>query len=293
MARPIRGAGITAVAAGLCVVLVVAVGYVLVRFTDVRVPFVSDTCRAYSVHGVATLIPEQLAHAATIAAVGITRNVEQRGITVALATALQESKLRNLSHGDRDSVGLFQQRPSQGWGTARQLQDPHYASNEFFTGLQQVRGWQQMSITEAAQAVQRSAHPAAYAKWESDARTLASAFSGDQSQAVTCRLRENGDRVESAPAKLRASLARDYDELELRTAPGPLPTLTLELGSAGSIDSPGEVAGWRAAHWLVAKSRKYGLRQVAFGGAVWSASSGTWETDDSTTAQQLIIRLGA
>ncbi|NYI03446.1 cell wall-associated NlpC family hydrolase [Allostreptomyces psammosilenae] len=83
-----------------------------------------------------------------------------------MATALQESSLRNLSYGDRDSLGLFQQRPSQGWGTAEQIQDPVYASTKFYEGLLAVDGWESMTLTQAAQAVQRSDFPDAYAKWE-------------------------------------------------------------------------------------------------------------------------------
>src|SRR5690349_9898321 len=91
-----------------------------------------------------TLNAEQIANAATITAVGITRKIPQRGLVVALATAWQESKLENLDGGDRDSIGLFQQRPRQGWGTPEQIADPRYAANAFYTGLLKVKGWEQM-----------------------------------------------------------------------------------------------------------------------------------------------------
>ena len=131
-----------------------------------------------SVNGV-ELTGEQRRNAATIVAVGRTLGVPDRGIVIALAAALQESSLRNLSHGDRDSVGLFQQRPSQGWGTKAALQDPATAAELFFVGnpgktrgLLGVRGWSSMSLTNAAQAVQVSAYPNEYAKWEQTARAL-------------------------------------------------------------------------------------------------------------------------
>ncbi|WIE76828.1 LysM peptidoglycan-binding domain-containing protein [Curtobacterium sp. MCSS17_007] len=131
-----------------------------------------------SVNGV-ELTGEQRRNAATIVAVGRTLGVPDRGIVIALAAALQESSLRNLSHGDRDSVGLFQQRPSQGWGTTAALQDPATAAELFYTGnpgktrgLMDVRGWSSMSLTAAAQAVQVSAYPDEYAKWEQTARAL-------------------------------------------------------------------------------------------------------------------------
>lgn len=115
---------------------------------------------------------EQVPNAKTIQATGVAMNIPARGQVVALATALQESGLRNLTYGDRDSLGLFQQRPSQGWGTANQILDPVHASTKFYEGLKKVSGWQSLSITQAAQAVQRSGFPEAYAKWEPLATAL-------------------------------------------------------------------------------------------------------------------------
>jgi cell wall-associated NlpC family hydrolase len=115
---------------------------------------------------------EQVANAAIIAAVGTQQRVPVAGQLIAIATAMQESSLRNLPGGDRDSVGLFQQRPSQGWGSPQQLRDPVYAAHAFYQRLLEVPGWQTMPLTNAAQAVQLSAHPTAYAKWTNDARQL-------------------------------------------------------------------------------------------------------------------------
>ncbi|MFF0740574.1 C40 family peptidase [Streptomyces sp. NPDC004111] len=119
---------------------------------------------------------EQLPHAQTIIATGLSLRVPAKGQIIALATALQESRLRNLASGDRDSLGLFQQRPSQGWGTAQQIRDPVYAAEKFYTALLKVGGWQQMTVAQAAQAVQKSAFPDAYAKWESLAAELQKAI---------------------------------------------------------------------------------------------------------------------
>jgi cell wall-associated NlpC family hydrolase len=99
-----------------------------------------------------------------------------RAWVIALATAQQESGLRNLAHGDRDSLGLFQQRPSQGWGTPQQLMNPTYAATKFYQRLVQVPNWQTIPLTEAAQAVQRSAFPNAYAQWEPLAQSLVEAM---------------------------------------------------------------------------------------------------------------------
>ncbi|WUH90354.1 NlpC/P60 family protein [Streptomyces sp. NBC_00433] len=119
---------------------------------------------------------EQIPNAKAIVVTGITLQVPARGQIIALATALQESRLRNLPSGDRDSIGLFQQRPSQGWGTPAQLLDPVYASTRFYTVLLAVPGWQQLTVTQAAQAVQKSALPDAYATWEPLATALQQAI---------------------------------------------------------------------------------------------------------------------
>ncbi|MFD3910045.1 C40 family peptidase [Streptomyces sp. NPDC058603] len=115
---------------------------------------------------------EQIPNAQSIVATGISLQVPRRGQIVALATAMQESRLRNLTYGDRDSLGLFQQRPSQGWGTAEQIRDPVYASERFYKALLKVEGWRQMTVTQAAQAVQKSGYPDAYAQWEPLATAL-------------------------------------------------------------------------------------------------------------------------
>ncbi|MEU3712156.1 C40 family peptidase [Streptomyces catenulae] len=119
---------------------------------------------------------EQVPNAKTIQATGVAMGIPARGQVVALATALQESGLRNLSYGDRDSLGLFQQRPSQGWGTANQILDPVHASTKFYEGLKKVPGWESLSVAQAAQAVQRSGFPDAYAKWEPLATALQKAI---------------------------------------------------------------------------------------------------------------------
>lgn len=114
----------------------------------------------------------QTRNAATITSVARTRELPPRAAVIAVATASQESSLHNLRHGDRDSVGLFQQRPSQGWGTADQLTDPVYASSAFYDALVDVPDWQTRPLTEVAQSVQRSALPSAYAEWEQAAGGL-------------------------------------------------------------------------------------------------------------------------
>jgi hypothetical protein len=137
------------------------------------------TCRTEA-EGSAALIEatdlsdEQIQNAITIYTVGAERGLPEQAMVVALATAMQESTLRNLGHlgeaNDHDSLGLFQQRPSSGWGTPEQIQDPVYASNKFYDKLESIEGWEGMAVTDAAQSVQISAFPDAYAKWEPFAR---------------------------------------------------------------------------------------------------------------------------
>ncbi|MET7835650.1 hypothetical protein ABZS44_22835 [Micromonospora sediminicola] len=125
------------------------------------------------------LTDEQTANAEAIIAATKKAGLPERAAVVSIATALQESKLENLGHlGDRndhDSLGLFQQRPSSGWGTPEQITDPEYSTLAFLKGLKQVDGWQDMPLTEAAQTVQVSAYPDAYAQWEQQAADIVAA----------------------------------------------------------------------------------------------------------------------
>ncbi|MGN9893287.1 hypothetical protein [Micromonospora sp. L31] len=119
---------------------------------------------------------EQTANVKAIIAATKKSGMDERAAVVAIATALQESKLENLGHlGDRndhDSQGLFQQRPSSGWGTVEQITDPEYSTMAFLKGLKQVDGWKDMPLTKAAQTVQVSAYPDHYAQWEKQAADL-------------------------------------------------------------------------------------------------------------------------
>ncbi|MFE9190128.1 hypothetical protein ACFYL6_11000 [Micromonospora sp. NPDC007208] len=123
-----------------------------------------------------TLNDEQTANVKAIIAATKKAGLPERAAVISIATSLQESKLENLGHlgdmNDHDSLGLFQQRPSSGWGTPEQITDPEYSTTAFLKGLKQVDGWQDMPLTEAAQTVQVSAYPDAYAQWEQQAADL-------------------------------------------------------------------------------------------------------------------------
>jgi hypothetical protein len=221
--------------------------------------------------GEVSLEPDQTANAATITAVGLRRGMPERAILVALATSLQESQLHNLAGGDRDSIGLFQQRPSQGWGSPSEIRDPRYAAGKFYDALKRVRGWQTMRVTEAAQAVQRSAHPELYEQWVPDATVLTKALIGAASKAVACTVTEEpATRGEAAALALHAGLQKDWGNLS-------------EIDAAASISGVAITAadpqsGWRYAHWLVAHAADQGVKKVRYGGQEWTAKGGVWTT---------------
>jgi len=148
------------------------------------------------------LTDEQARNASLISAIAIRRGMPAHAATIGLATALQESKLYNLRGGDRDSLGLFQQRHSQGWGTPQQILDPVYATNAFYDALTKVPNWASLPVTEAAQEVQRSGYPSAYAVYEGDARALASALTGYSPASFWCHLPR--PRAAPPPATRRA-----------------------------------------------------------------------------------------
>jgi hypothetical protein len=225
------------------------------------------------------LEPGQLANAATIAAVGIRRGIPRQGIVIALATAWQESKLENLAGGDRDSIGLFQQRPSQGWGTAEQIADPRYASAKFYNALVKVKGWQEMRTTDAAQAVQRSAYPEAYEQWAGKSVVLATAMSGEAGAMVGCTIpREPESRGAVAAEALVQGLRLDWGDK------------TGTLDAAGvSVPVKTEKTGWQYAHWLVAHATDHGVKRVTFGGKQWSSESGSWAGGDDTATGTVVV----
>jgi hypothetical protein len=128
--------------------------------------------------GYGTYTTDQIANATTIYQVSASLHLPQYAAVIAVATAMQESSLENIDYGDRDSLGLFQQRPSQGWGTPAEIMDPVYSSTKFYEALVKVPNWQTIPLYQAAQDVQESAYPTAYAKWQTDAEYLVATVSG-------------------------------------------------------------------------------------------------------------------
>lgn len=270
-----RSRAVVATVVALVAVAVLAV-YLSSRTLDGDLPLPGRACtvqgsdRASAAGAVrrVSLERDQMANAATIAAVGIRRNAPERAIVVALATAYQESGLVNVADGDRDSIGLFQQRPSQGWGTPEDLRDPRYTANRFYAALGKVKGWDRLRVTDAAQAVQRSAHPEAYQKWADEAQVLADALLGLAPGAVACLVtQEPAVRGVAAAAALTADLTLDWGSVE--TVPwAERPGLALPAAN--------ERAGWRYAHWLVSHAGQHGVQLVRFAGRQWTARAGNW-----------------
>ncbi|WP_372592687.1 hypothetical protein [Actinotalea sp.] len=215
------------------------------------------------------LDPEQAANAALLGGIAEQRGLPARALTIAIATTLQESKLRNIDYGDRDSLGLFQQRPSQGWGTPEQVQDPVHATNAFYDALVRVDGYLELPITEAAQAVQRSAFPDAYGQHEARARAWASALSGWSPGSLTCTLPEAGTADPEAFAGL---VARDL---------GVQPTIegtTAVLDASALPDGEAEAGrlGWAVAQWAVGTAGQTQAVEVRTADQVWTRSTAGW-----------------
>ncbi|MFW6034167.1 MAG: hypothetical protein ACOC9R_03445 [bacterium] len=238
-----------------------------------------------------TMDLEQAEHAATIAAVAEQRSLPARAVSIALATAYQESELYNLGHGDRDSLGLFQQRPSQGWGTPEQIQDPVYAANAFYDALVTIPDYRELEITDAAQRVQRSAYPDGYAQHEEDARTLASALSGYSRAALSCTLppaaaadEDPGDdgltpRARTVLDELQAAFGEleaggfDPDGIDSGHVAGSAhySGQAIDLFFRPHDDGEQRRTGWVVAHWLVVNAERLGVATVIYDDRIWTA----------------------
>ncbi|GAA1887062.1 hypothetical protein [Lapillicoccus jejuensis] len=244
----------------------------------------SPTCRATASGTSFTFTPEQSANAALISAVAVRRGLPPRAATIALATALQESKLRNLTYGDRDSLGLFQQRPSQGWGTAEQILDPVHATNAFYDALVKVPGWSTGDVTKVAQAVQRSGYPEAYADHEGQGRVLASTLTGQSPAGFGCRLADvarSGD-LGAVTAGLDAQFGSGVGAGAQRSGS----TLTLTAGDGARA--------WAMAQWAVANADGYGLTAVEVAGQRWARGTGddalAWSAGGAAGATTVVLR---
>ena len=222
-------------------------------------------CQARVNGQTASLTLEQARNASIIAGIAAQRQLVPRAVSIAITTAFQESGIRNLDYGDRDSLGMFQQRPSQGWGTPEQVMDPYYATGKFFDEMVKVRNWPTEDIGDVAQAVQRSGFPDAYDKHVATARVLASSLSGQTPASWSCIVR---NPAAADPDHLLEALRPAYGatvSAELTPASDLLPA-TLRL----SASTP-EVA-WSAAAFAQSWASQTGVTAVKMAGASWTAS---------------------
>ncbi|WP_082537942.1 hypothetical protein [Angustibacter sp. Root456] len=224
-------------------------------------PFQPAACQATAAGSTFQVSPEQMANAATIAGIAVKRHLPARAATIALATARQESKFINVDYGDRDSLGLFQQRPSQGWGTPAQVRDPVHATNAFYDALVKVHGYQSMEITKVAQKVQRSAYPEAYADHEPEGRVLASALTGHSTAALTCRLGD-GFRPGGATGLKRYEQALPHEQAPVRVS-----RIAGVTGVRLAVTDP--TLAWSLAQWSVGSAERFGVTRVYVDGRVW------------------------
>ena len=228
---------------------------------------------------------EQGQNAGLIAAIGVRRGLPARAVSIALATAFQESKLRNLTAGDRDSLGLFQQRPSQGWGTRTQILDPVHAINAFYDALEKIDGYEDMRITEAAQAVQHSGYPEAYEEHADGARALASALTGWSPARFTCVVGDptashqdaSADGLTPRAEAVRQDLVRAFGPVDTNR----VSSTSFEVG----VGSGGQRRGWALASYLVSQAARLDIASVAVDGHGWATgreSENGWETTGAT-----------
>jgi hypothetical protein len=279
--RSQRGTVIAAIA-----LVVLIGGYFGVRalWHTANSAFAADECTV----GSYSLDPGQAAVASTMvgAVTSYTPALPERAAVLVLAAGLQESKLRNLApgEGDRDSVGVLQQRPSQDWGkvdgqpdsisdrTAR-LSDVGFATTTFLDHLIQVPNWQTIPLADAVQAVQISADGSAYAQHEPEAQALADALQGHVPAGISCSF--------AKPTKV-ASTAKVAQQLR-----GDLP-VNPPIATVKTVSVPG--ATWQTAAWFVANADRLGIDAVSYLGKTWTRAHG-WKSDKAAVASAVIATM--
>ena len=201
----------------------------------------------------------QASVAATMVGVVLQRGLPERAATLAITAAWQESKLRNVAagSGDLDSVGVLQQRPSQGWGTAQELADVSIATGRFLDALINVPGWETEPAAEVIQAVQISADGDLYAQHEPKSTAMAEALTGAAPAGVSCRF--DAPEQVASPTAVAGLLAQE------------LPVATPQV-TGSQVSAPG--ASWATAAWFVANADRLGIDSVAYSARTWTRADG-------------------
>lgn len=282
--RRAAGCGAATAVSMLVVLALVVGGVVWLRVNEYISPTPFEPRCRYTAAGDSTVLDLGQSHlAGVIVGRAVDRGLPARAGSIAMATAYQESGVRNLDYGDRDSLGIFQQRPSQGWGTPEQLRDPYYSTDAFYDALVKVDGWESGDINTVAQAVQRSGFPEAYRKHEPNARIVASVLSGHSPTGVTCGFTSPG---EADAAALADSLQRALGVQAQVGADGTTLTAT------GTDDEQ----AWAIAHHAVVNADSTGVRSVELAGQVWTWQPRTlpeWtSTDTAADSRTVTVVLG-
>lgn len=266
------------------VVLLAIVGiasFVVLRERGTVAPVVfEDRCVATANGNSVAVDLDQAHYTAIIVGLAVRRDLPPRAGSIAMATVYQETGIRNLDYGDRDSVGLFQQRPSQGWGSEKQLMDPYYATGKFYDALVKIPNWQSADINDVAQAVQRSGFPEAYRDHEPDGRILASVFTGHSKSGLKCQ----SAALPSADVNgLRTSLSDTFGSIRAASQDG---ALTIRTSSA--------TTAWAVAYHAQANASRFGVASVHVGDKIWQHRDNQltgWEDADSLAARTVVITL--
>ena len=249
-------------------------------------------CQAGTGNNAIALDFGQAADAATVAGVAVREHLPAEALTVAYATAFQESKLENLSYGDRDSVGIFQQRPSQGWGSAKDLQDPAFASRAFFRALVKVPNYTKIPVYQAAQDVQHSADGYAYDQYAASGALLARYFTATP-HTVTCWYTPGTQAAsEGVSGKLNLSGAERglADAFGKPREDGAVTKVTRVRSGQAALVKAHASSGWAVANWLVTNAGSYGITQVSYAGYQWTArlTESKWQSDPNASAGGIV-----
>ena len=275
---PTRRPRVLALAGSALVLVLAAIGYLAVGSRPGPAPPAPPPppgCQAGTGVAAIPLGTDQAGIAATIAGVAARQRLPRRAVTIALAAALQESRLQNLDYGTLDSVGVFQQRPSQGWGTTAELEDPVYATTKFFAALVRVPGYTRLPVDQAAQDVQHSADGYAYEQWVGVATLLTGYFTGTSPAGVSCWYTPAGQ------PDMAGALMQLTQTFGPESRDGVLVGITTDRSGKKKADRSVAVVhaqrdgAWTVAGWLVAHAQQYGISQVRYAGYVWNAANGS------------------
>ncbi|MGL4831465.1 MAG: hypothetical protein ACRCWS_02635 [Propionibacteriaceae bacterium] len=260
-------------------VLITIIAWAFAPHKPATPPLPTQNCLAQTAAGNLSLSHEQLGIAAIVAGVAIREGLGERGAAIGLATAWQESSLRNLDYGDRDSLGVFQQRSSQGWGTPEQIRDPYYATLTFYEAMQQLTQWESGDINDIAQTVQRSGVPDGYRKHVENATGLAQVLAGQTPAAITCISRSTAPS--SADVLLSAALK----------------TYSVQGTAAGqqvTFQAATVPQAWQLAYLALGHSDAAGVVSIEVGPqryTIGTTTATSWTADGSAAPTTVIVTL--